>query len=330
MRAARLIVRGAAVLAGAWWGGACGGTGGGAGDDGEAESERPSPYAESGDSTGEAPPSLSPEQVAASAMAGLRTFVTLEPDAAIEALEGMLVLEDGCPEEQETYAEGDATVVTWYTEGCTTAAGLEFSGGGRLERFTAADGTSTSEGATVSSEGGSLRLGTADGRFIALNGYVYYERGSTEEGSESYFEVVGQLSADPETAAVSPMLDERLRAQGGLYSYAGGGYEVLGGQGSLGAAALVDGALAFQFSDFLVAPSECGLEPLGTVSVRDEAGYWHDIAFDAGTIVDEEPMFDEALCDGCGTYVVAGRIEGQACVAEADVLALLAWEGLPW
>lgn len=325
MRARWLSVLGVATLA-------CQSSGGGgAGDDGPSD-ERPSPYAESSTGAEADPPTLTAEQAAASAMAGLRTFVGLQPDAAIEAIEAMIVLEAGCPEEQAEFTEGDATVITWGSAGCTTSTGLTIRGSGRLERFTYVDGETTGEGASVSSEGGTLRLDAADGRFVELAGYAYYERVTTPDGSESYFEASGQLAADGQTATASPLLDAGLRAQGGLFSYAGGGYEVLGGQGSLGAAALPD-ALAFQFSDLLVVPSECAKEPLGTVSVRDDAGYWHDIVFDAGTFdlgLDEDPVFDASKCDGCGAYLVGGALAGEACVAQADVEALVAWEGTPW
>lgn len=303
---------------------------GGAGDG--PSDERPSPYAESSTGADAEPPTLSAEQAAASAMAGLRTFVVLEPDAAIAAVEAMLVLEADCPEEQAEFTEGDATVITFASAGCTTSAGLTFRGSGRLDRFTYAEGDATGEGASLSSEGGTLRLEASDGRFVELAGGVYYERVTSPEGAESYFEASGQLAADADTAAASPMLDAGLHAQGGLFSGAGGGYVVLGGQGSLGAAALPDG-LAFQFSDLLVAPSECAKEPLGAVSVRDDAGYWHDIVFDAGTFdlgVDEDPVFDATKCDGCGAYLVGGERMGEACVAQADVDALVAWEGTPW
>lgn len=310
---------------------ACHGSGGGGqGDDEGPDTSLPSPYAESTEESGAEPPSLSPEQAAASAMAGLRTFVSLQPDAAIEAFEAMLVLEDGCPEDQEVFTEGDATVTLWSSEGCTTSTGLELRGQGRLERFTTVDGDVMGEGASLSSEGSTLRLSTADGRFIELSGGVYYERASSPEGQESYFEAGGQLSADPETAAAAPLLDPALRAQGGLYSFQGDGYKGLGGQGSLGAAALPD-ALAFQVTGLFVLPVECAKEPIGTVSVRDDAGHWHDIVFDAGTVVDDEdPVFDADACDGCGAYLVGGTLAGQACISEDDVAALVGWEGAPW
>ncbi len=322
MRAWWLLLLGTSVLA-------CRSSGGAGSED--ETSGRPSPYADDEDVDAE-PPTLTPDQAAAAAMAGLRAFVGLEPDAAVAAFEAMLVLEDGCPEEQATLMEGDVTVVTWSTEGCTTSAGLEIRGSGRFERHTTTAGDATSEGATVSSEGTTLRLHAADGRMLELSGYLGYERASSPEGAESYFEVSGQLAADPETAATSPLLDAAMRPQGGLFSYSDGTYAVLGGQGSLGAAALPDG-LAFQLSDVLVAPPECDLEPLGTLSVRDDAGYWHDIVFDAGTFdasADEDPVFDPSRCDGCGAYLVGGDLRGEVCVDRADVLALMDWEGTPW
>lgn len=303
---------------------------GGAGDDGVDDGDRPSPYADDGDDPEAEPPSLSSEQVGVSAMAGLRAFVELQPDAVTEAFEAMMELEDGCPEEQAAFSEGDASIITWYTEGCVTSTGLELRGGGRFETYTFVEGDRTGEGATLSSEGATMRLETSGGRWLELSGYVAHERASSPDGSDSYFEIGGRLSADETTAGGSPLLDGRSFAQGGLYSYVGGGYQVLGGQGSLGGD-VVSPALAFQFSDLLLVPQACATEPAGTVSVRDDMGYWHDVVFDAATVEgDEEPVFEPELCDGCGAYVVAGQLLGALCVEPADVQALFAWEEFPW
>ncbi|MCX4245974.1 hypothetical protein [Paraliomyxa miuraensis] len=303
---------------------------GGDAEEGADEGERPSPYADDGDDPEAEPPGLGPDEVRASAMAGLQAFVALQPDEVTDAFETMMVLEDGCPEEQLAVSEGEGSVITWYTEGCVTSTGLALRGGGRFERFGFVDGDRVVEGVTLSSEGGAMRMDTSDGRWLELSGYVYHERGSSPDGNDSYFEINGRLAADQTTAAGSALLDGRSFAQGGLYSYAGGGYQVLGGQGSLGGE-LVSPAQAFQFSELLLVPQACGVEPGGTISVRDDVGYWHDVVFDASTFEgDEEPVFEPDLCDGCGTYVVAGELLGDLCVERSDMEALLAWEEFPW
>lgn len=307
---------------------ACDGGGGlGGGDD---EPELPSPYADDGADTDAPVPSMDPDAIVNASVAGLRTFVDLQPDAVVDAWESMLVLEAGCPEEQQSTMEGESTVITWATEGCTTSTGLEIRGAGRLERFAGADGARTTEGAALFSEGGTTRLAAADGSFIELNGYVYYERGTSAEGADGYFEVNGTLAADEATAAASPVLDPAVRAQGFLFSYSGAGYQALGGGGSVSGPVLGD-VLAFQFSNFLVVPQACATEPVATLSVRDGEGFWHDVVFDAATLVDdEEPQFEPEQCDGCGTYLAAGAVVGDACISAAQVASLVDWEGHPW
>jgi hypothetical protein len=108
------------------------------------------------------------------------------------------------------------------------------------------------------------------------------------------------------------------------------GYKMFGGQGSLTGQGLA-GATAFSFGDFTVVLDECGREPGGTVSVRDDVGFWHDVVFDAATVEDEEdPVWHGNACDGCGPYFASGVEDGTACVNKADLTALMNWEGVPW
>ncbi|MEX1363139.1 MAG: hypothetical protein AB1Z98_08440, partial [Nannocystaceae bacterium] len=290
----------------------------------------PSPYADSGDETGPEVPAMQPELMVAAAVAGLSAFESLEPDAVVDAWESMLVFEPDCPEQQLLTMEGGLTVIDWGTEGCTTSAGLTIRGAGHLERTATDEGGRTTQGAVLYSEAGTMRLSTADGRFLEMNGYLGWERGTSLEGTDAYFEVGGELSADPATAAASPLLDPEVRAQGFLFSFAGEGYQALGGSGSVSGPALGE-ALAFQFTDLLVVPQACATEPAATLSIRDDEGYWHDIVFDAATLVDgAEPVFEPDRCDGCGTYVVAGAVLGDACISPAQVSGLMDWGDYPW
>ncbi len=306
---------------------ACDADGGGEGTD----EELPSPYADDDEQEPQAePPSLTPEQVSSAAMAGMQAFVSLEPDGVIDAFEALAQFEPECPEEQEVAGEGENVALLWYSEGCTTSTGLEIRGGGRFERFARDEDGRMTTGAALSAEGSNLRLSTSDGRFFEMTGYVYYERGVSDEGADSVFEVAGDILADSTTAAASPLMDGSVSAQGYLFSFAGGPYVALGGSGSISGAVLGE-ARAFQFTDLFVVPTGCAREPVGIVSVRDDAGYWHDVVFDVATVVeDEEPQFDAALCDGCGTYVVGGNTQEQACVAESELSALMQWEEYPW
>ena len=303
--------------------------GAGSDDDG-VETDRPSPYAEDDGDTGVEVPAMQPDEMVASSVAGVRLFLALRPDAVIDTWESMLVFDDACPEEQLVSMEAESTVISWATEGCTTAAGLEIHGAGHLERFTTVEGERSSEGAVLYAEAGTMRLSAADGRFLETNGHLYLERGTSPDGTDSYFEVGGDHSADDATAATSPLLDPAVRVQGFLFGYDGGGYQALGGAGTVSGPAL-GSALAFQFSDMLVVPQACATEPVATFSIRDGEGFWHDIVFDAATLVDgEDPQFDPAVCDGCGTYLAAGTVLVDACISASQVASLMEWEGAPW
>jgi len=226
--------------------------------------------------------------------------------------------------------EGENSVMLWFTEGCTTSTGLELRGGARFERYAFEEDGRMVEGAALSSEGTSMRLATADGRWFEMTGGVYYERGTSADANDSYFEVGGQIAADPTTAAASALMDPELSAQGVLYSYSDGTLEALGGEGSM-SGPLLGNARAFQFSDMFVLPQECATELAATFSIRDAEGFWHDIVFDAATIEDnQEPVFDASKCDGCGAYVAAGAVLGEACLNEAQVASFFDWQGFPW
>lgn len=90
---------------------------------------------------------------------------------------------------------------------------------------------------------------------------------------------------------------------------------------------VVDGELyAVDFPDNhvsgeLVGVSDCGLEPGNTISVRDPAGRWVDIAFQ-GPILEVDPG-DASQCDGCGDATLDGEPIGQVC---ADFTPWLDWE----
>lgn len=310
-------------------------TSGGENDESEAasEAELPSPYADSGDESEGDVPVMAMDQAVASSVAGLQLFVSLQPDAVLDAYAALAEFEDGCPAEQESYEDADGLTTTWYAEpACTTSAGVEFSGGARLSVVSVAGDDTTEEAMTLSTEGGTLRITHADGRRLEMTGYVATYREVGPEATQAGFELVGQFAADPQTAADSPLLEGRVRAQGYAYSYSDGTTRAIGGAGSLSGEGLGE-ARAFSFADFLLLPTGCSTEPLGTMSVRDDAGYWHDIVFDAGTYDPEsgdEPVFDRTTCDGCGTYLAGGAVGGQACVTSADIDSVLDWEDAPW
>jgi hypothetical protein len=297
-------------------------------DGGDTDDDRPSPYTGGGTTDG-AMPTMGPDEVVASAVAGLRAFVLMQPDTVVDAFEAMAVFEDGCPEVATIVDMPDVKLLQWYTEGCTTSAGLEIRGGGRFEHYSnVVMGDATTETAVLSGEGGTFRLENG-GRWIEFSGYVEYVRGSTADANEGYFAMFAEAAADPQTATGSPILEGTVRGTGSIYAAEAPGYKAIGGSGSLTGDA-IGNALAMSFDEVLVLNVGCPSEPAGTVAVRDDQGFWHDVVFDVGTVVGEEYEWDPALCDGCGTYLAGGTQSGDACVTQGDIDSLLDWQGLPW
>lgn len=299
------------------------------GDDHEGSNgELPSPYEDDGEPDGS--PALSREQVAAAATAGLRSFASLRPQSVVELYQAIAVHDDECPEEFEEIVEDGTTAQTWYSDGCTTAAGVQFAGGGRIETYTRTEEVGYDvTGAALDAEGASLSVIAADGRSLTLSGSVAWQHGTSAESTDSSLEIYGHALADAASAAGNPLLDGSISVQGYMYSYAGDGSKEIGGEGAISGAGLAD-ARAFSFAGIGVYSEGCTAEPMGTVSVRDANGFWHDIAFDGITMVDDEPQFDQAACDGCGEYLAAGEPDGEACVAANELAQLLAWEQFAW
>jgi hypothetical protein len=71
--------------------------------------------------------------------------------------------------------------------------------------------------------------------------------------------------------------------------------------------------------------SMCGIEPSGSIAVRDYAGNWYEAEFDgpkyygAGTFPPD--------CDSCGRVYWRGELLGTVC---PDFGLLVDWEERPW
>lgn len=313
------------------------GGGSGSGDvdtgttEGEASSgdtELPSPYSDGTTGTSEMP-SAGPEEVAAAIATGLSAFVFAGPLEVLTAYDAIATMEPECPEEQQIVGDDVVGVVAWYSEGCTTSTGVTFSGGARLEvALGVVDGDRTVDSGVLSSEGGTARIETDDGRYFELSGYFSYEKGTSAEATDGYFGFNGEMEADAQTAGDNAMLSGALRPQGYVYAYSGDGYRGIGGDGSITGTAL-EGVVALSFAGVVVADQPCASEPAGQFAVRDDAGFWHDVVFDAAVLEGDEYQWT-GECDGCGAYVAGGMPSGEACVDAGAMSAVLDWEVFPW
>lgn len=288
------------------------------------DAELPSPYSDTSTGAGEMP-SATPEQVAAAIATGLQAYVYAGPVEVLTAYETIAVMEPECPEEQQAVGG----VVAWYSDGCTTSAGVTFTGGARLEvELGVVEGDRTIDRGTLSSEGGTARIETDDGRFFHLSGYFSYEKGTSATATDGYFGFSGEMEADAQTAGDNQVLSGALRPQGYIYAYEGEGYRGIGGDGSITGTAL-EGVVALSFASVVVADQPCASEPAGQFAVRDDAGFWHDVVFDAAVLEDDEYEWT-GECDGCGAYVAGGTPSGEACIDAGAMGDVIGWEAFPW
>jgi hypothetical protein len=58
-------------------------------------------------------------------------------------------------------------------------------------------------------------------------------------------------------------------------------------------------------------PTDCALEPIGTLSIRDQNAFWYDLVFLPESSTDTGVP---AACDGCGTLYIRGLDQGELCV----------------
>ncbi len=295
--------------------------------------ELPSPYSD-GTTAGAAEPALSGDAASEALGGGLNAFVhdakPSEIIAAYASLAGLGAFDPDCPEDQQVVDGDQVDVVLWSSFGCTTAAGITFTGFGRLQIETGVvEDDATVNSVELSTEGATLRVEASDGRYFGMSGYLSLETRVKPDSTTASFSLIGDVDADAGTAGTNPVLGGRLRPQGYLFSYVQQGYKAVGGNGSVTGDALGD-AVAISFVDALVASDPCMIEPAGQYAVRDQVGFWHDIVFDAATFDGADYQWD-GPCDGCGSHVAGGEIDEEAACIAPDVLAsLLDWEVLPW
>ncbi len=226
-----------------------------------------------------------------------------------------------CPVWTET-----ASTASWRGH-CTAPSGAEFSGYGVERQYD--------------------YMGTGAVRQV---GQAVYGRGFVVTRDGSTFEMGGVALALEATPSDRPAgtpgawVGWRSRVEGSFaWSGSGGGWlatevtpelELLAYEWESGARLIqltgviggpVEGeAIAFEGlllrSDDL--PPACPSEPVGTISVRSEDG-WYDVVFDGSL----EGEVDPARCDGCGDAWFQGMPVGLVC---PDLSALLGWDHRPW
>jgi len=263
----------------------------------------------------------------------LAASFTLDPEV-FHDLYGELVneasMDDDCPYLYDYYYESYGRVY-WY-DSCTSDNGTTYAGYGihsqERDYVDASSGYEYSHNAYFS---GSAKVVSPSGSTLEAAGYsstyaFYYP---SYDRTYSYASIVGTFRWDG-TGADASWLGQDLAVD--LYTYAidyqsyeDGVYTYLNGSLS-GFTGTVN---AVWFDQVLLQSedvgSDCGAEPGGLISVRDEAGDWYDVVFDGATYSGGFAFGPD--CDGCGEAWFHGAPLGEVC---PDFTALQGWEGRPW
>lgn len=238
----------------------------------------------------------------------IATIVALDPAPVFTAYRDLAAGADGgCP------AMYDADGIAYWLDTCTSGEGTAFDGFGVDDTQSLFDGYAFTDVSTV---GGVARIERSDGVFVDVDGYVQIS--DTDDGTTLTHTVfVGGDFGSDHPAVAGTWVADGLAPNVYVQSIDVGG---------TGSAAIVDGTLAGLPGKFpvvafegaiLVEPStgisDCGLEPVGSISVLGADGAWVDVVFDPvlGPYAVSTP--DAAACDGCGRAWVGPDPIGTAC-----------------
>jgi len=241
---------------------------------------------------------------------------------------------DDCPNYDEEYFE-DNEVYHW-RDSCAVSSGGSFSGYAYSYDY----GDHWNENETIHYDGRAYFRGSArviDGRgntFVGAGNSSYWERSSVWTDDMTFYQNMSGNFRFDSPNYYGTWLGEDLNVS--IYHYSdkyvddgdhyGGAYSVYwnasvsGLTGELSAVRLNN---IYMYSENL--GSMCGIEPSGSIAVRDYAGNWYEAEFDgpkyygAGTFPPD--------CDSCGRVYWRGELLGTVC---PDFGLLVDWEERPW
>lgn len=245
------------------------------------------------------------------------------PVGLIDAIDTMMALaDDTCPRGVFEADLGGLSRTTWY-DYCYTQDGTLFSGGMDVQVFTdRADGNGgLQNGGNVFAP--NLLVVAPDGTTLNVEGAWYWSRVDNDTISTGYASGVGQMYASDSLVGADPWL--RGEAGGTFQVFIGdyNGVHVATVNGTLEREGPISGVL---FQQVRLEPWRCDAELVGTVSVREANGVWHDVRF--ATLDDEGTAVG---CDGCGSSITDDGSEQSVCpdMSQLDD-AVDFTEGLPW
>lgn len=271
-----------------------------------------------------AEPALSSAEVAAAIEDRFAALVTAVPTGFPAAFDAMMALaEPGCPTVVDASA-GSRTQLEVPYSSCTTSGGVTFEGSisYRHEAGTLDDYGNQVDGMEFYTP--DFRVEAPDGRFLQASGYFNFNHthGDYFVAGGSYCS--GELRADDATAGDDPWLRGDVSGLVSVYLGDYNGYRL----GVVNATVATEDAdiVGVALQDLLWEPGLCDVELLGTGSIREANGVWHDVVF---ALRDEEN--DQIVgCDGCGDHLAAGAPQSEP-VCNGDLTGLIDFSGgLPW
>jgi len=287
--------------------------------------DRPNPTPYEPETEPSIDPSLTTQQVG-DFIAEIPGYVAaLDPNGMIAAYQGMLAAhgDANCPALEVVESDGETTSV-WEGE-CESTDGTTFRGEMYFSEYSFSEGDLTQ--ARTSMYSFNLDITAQDGTFLRGAPEIEF---STEvfPGETNYaLRFSGELAADSATAAGNPWLTGDLR--GTVVAYAaevdGGRFIGYGGGFTVPNDASVS---ALSFSEFGVFSFGCD-GALGTISLRDKAGGWHDALY-AAPVEDGDDLDPEQSCNACGDLSFYGESLGEFCSDAQTFSDLLTWETSPW
>lgn len=268
-------------------------------------------------------PALNSTQVAAAVEQRFAELALAAPLGFPAALETLLANgEPGCPEIND-FSAGSLTQFA-IRANCTTSQGVSFVGNidysfetGRIEDGDAVDG--------MEFFAQDFRIETPGGAYLTVDGYCSYSHRTNDYAMTAGVYCDGTQLADPTTAGDDPWLTGEV--SGFLSSFIGdfSGYQVA----VVTASMAVDdpNVVGVSFEDLRWEPGQCDTEMLGSGSIREINGVWHDVVF----AVRPEDGDKVVGCDGCGSHLAAGTPQDEP-VCNTDALPQLIdfSGGLPW
>ncbi len=287
----------------------------------------PAPYLLD-DTAAAAAPALDAEEVAEAIGASIEAVLALDPVHLADAYEGIWAGRDeDCPYYYPEYLELYDQYI--WTDSCTSDQGYRFDGYAYYMAYHGYVGSYYTYDRYFYLYTSSMSIADPAGESLTGSGYAYYY--DIDYWYYGYRAGYGLIQGTFDWEGPSyqdSWLSRRLSVDLAVAStYYPAGYRYLSLNGSLGDVSETVTAVNFDsvYLESANTGTACGLEPSGSIRVRDAEGTWYEVAFD-GPAYSGATSFP-AHCDGCGDVWWRGENLGVAC---PDFSALVSWESDPW